>query len=250
MASPVDLDSSRAENADMDIRLREDHTPGLFLKRTIAAQIHFAGFFLAIIGLAVLLWKVVSGKANTSTDLLAILAFAVPSILVFMASTVYHFMTDGLLVSEKLRKRLKNLDHFSIYLFIAGTYTPVLLKTVHSVWRVPMLIAIWSIALIGICYTAFKPRFPSWARHRIFSTLIFLSMGWLAVARLHEIWSGLSPSGHFYLLAGGISYTVGAVIYAFKWPRLFHGVFGFHELWHITVLLGFGFHFLLVLGLF
>jgi hemolysin III len=75
-------------------------------------------------------------------------------------------------------------------------------------------------------------------------------MGWLAIARVDEIWSALTPSGRFYLLAGGMSYTLGACVYAFKWPRLFQGVFGFHELWHIAVLMGFGFHFLLVLGLY
>lgn len=227
----------------MSIRLREDNTHGLFLKRTIAAQIHLLGLVLAVIALIVLLVK-----AHGET--LGPLAFAIPAILVFMASSIYHFLTDGMTVSEDVRMRLKNLDHYSIYIFIAGTYTPVLLKTVHSSWQTGMLIGVWSIGFIGILYTAFKAKLPHWARHRIFSTLIFLAMGWIALARLSEIWAGLSPAGRFYMLAGGLSYTIGAFIYAFKWPRLFHGVFGFHELWHIAVLFGFGFHFLMVLSLY
>ena len=176
------------------------------------------------------------------------LAFCIPGILVFATSAIYHFLSDGSQISNKLEKILENLDHFSIYLFIAGTYTPFLMNAVSGRWRTILLISIWVIAITGILYTFLKPKLPKLLQHRFVYTTLFVLMGWTIVIRIGEIIHRLNALELFFLLAGAFSYTIGAVIYATKRPRLFEGIFGFHELWHVMVLFGFCFHYLLILS--
>jgi hemolysin III len=217
----------------------------LYWKRTIAAQLHLIGCIAAMLGLVVLLHYTIAH--NDRDQILASLAFGIPGILVFGASALYHFLSDGSLISARLDKWLEDLDHFAIYLFIAGSYTPVLMNTVAQPWRAIMLIGVWAVAISGILYTHFKPRLPLWAQHRFVYTSIFVLMGWLLLIRLAEVFHNLSGLGIFLLAGGGLAYTIGAVIYATKRPRLFADVFGFHELWHIMVMIGFGFHYFLIL---
>lgn len=172
--------------------------------------------------------------------------YSVSAILVFWISTLYHFLDDGFDISEKMRNWFENLDHFSIYLFIAGTYTPFLINVVAEPWKTRILILIWSIAFVGICYTHFRSRLPLWAQKRWVYTGIFVLMGWTLGLRVGEIIDKLSSLEVSFLLMGGFCYTVGALIYALKKPDLFPGFFGFHELWHVAVLLGALFHYFLI----
>ena len=228
------------------IEKHSDHTWHLFLKRTVSAQLHLLGCILATAGLFILLHF-----ANTNPDrshFWACFAFGVTSILVFGASTVYHFVVDGFKISEKLSLWLEDLDHFAIFLFIAGTYSPVLLNVILPPWNTILLFFIWSVAVTGVVYTHFKPKLPRWAQHRAFYTSIFVLMGWTLIVRLQEAIAHLSAHGLFLLVAGGLSYTFGAVIYALKRPNFFKGLFGFHEIWHVMVMIGFGFHYFLILS--
>jgi hemolysin III len=128
---------------------------------------------------------------------------------------------------------MEKLDQWAIYLFIAGTYTPFLINVVASPWREILMISIWTMALVGILYTAFRHKFPKWAQSRIIYTSVFLMMGWTLLLRLGEIIEKLPPTPAELLLAGAGAYTLGAVVYITKRPHLFRGVFGFHELWHV-----------------
>ncbi len=222
-----------------------EHNFIFFIKKTVSAQLHLLGAILAVIGLMFLLFF--SARVDGPEHFISCSIFGITGILVFGSSALYHFFSDGFVISPQLEKLLNDFDHFSIYLFIAGTYTPFLINSVEGEWKYILLFMIWVIALLGIIYSYFKPRFPKWAQHRMISTGIFLLMGWTLVIRWAEIYSTLSALEFNLLLAGGISYSIGAIIYAFEWPDLFKGVFGYHEIWHIMVMLGFGFHYFLIL---
>lgn len=217
------------------------------LKYTIAAQLHLAAGVLALIGTVVLVYFCLQKSAATN-QLAACLVYGITGILVFSASATYHFICDGFHVSPELRKWLKDLDHFGIFLFIAGGYTVFIVNAVANPWANRMLVLVWVLATAGILYTHYKPRLPAWARHRWVNTLLFIAMGWIAVFRLQEIVSVLTPQVFTLLLLGGLSYSIGAVIYATKRPHLFVGVFGYHELWHVAVIFGFAFHYFTILS--
>ncbi len=229
----------------MGIKRHADHSPKVFVKRTISAQIHALGLILAIVGLAYLL-----PLASTfgAPHFWAALAFGLTSILVFATSSTYHFLHDGFHISPRLINLLETIDHFSIYLFIAGTYTPFLLNAVHREWRMHLMIAIWVIAIVGIFYTGGKHRLPQWAQRRAVYTSVYVLMGLTMVLRVGEIFHSLSTHAAWLLAAGGVSYVVGAVVYATKRPKLMVGIFGFHELWHVLVMMGFGFHYFMILS--
>ena len=230
----------------MHIRRHEDHNYSLFFKRTIAAQIHLVGSFAAVIGMIVLLSLTLENPNNQ--HFWACLVFGVAGVLMFGSSTIYHFLDDGFQISPALERWLRNFDHFSIYVFIAATYTPFLVNVVAAPWKNILLILIWSIAFLGIIYVHYKPRLPYWAQHRMVYTTLFVFMGWTVVFRIEEVLNFLSPHNFRLLLFGGLSYTIGAVIYAIKRPKLFAPVFGFHEIWHIMVMIGYGFHYFLILN--
>lgn len=227
------------------IQPHPEHNLLFFIKRTISAQLHFIGALMAIAGLFVLLYY--SGSKPGTEHFVSCLLFGVTGILVFGSSALYHFCSDGFILSAELEKKLNDFDHFSIYLFIAGTYTPFLVNAVQPPWKFILLGMIWTIALTGILYSYFKPKLPKWARHRMISTAIFLLMGWTLVIRWSEVYASLTPLSFNLLLAGGLSYSIGAIIYAFEWPDIYKGVFGHHEIWHVMVMLGFVFHYLLIL---
>ncbi len=229
----------------MRVWIRDDHTTLRFLKRTVAAQAHFLAAIASVVATVVLL-HLTEAKPNTE-HFFACLAFGVTAFMVFATSATYHFLHDGLHISSRLEHKFENLDHFTIYLFIAGTYTPLVLNVLSPPWKMILLLMIWSIALIGILYTLFRPRLPLWAQHRYVYTGLFLLMGWTFFVRAGEIWDHLTSYQMILFLAGALSYTFGAIGYATKRPKLFPGVFGYHELWHVSVVLGAAFHYFLIL---
>jgi hemolysin III len=225
------------------MRFRKFHTWPRFFRATVAAQIHFLGLLTAVASFIVFSFSPhINGE-----HFYACAGFSILGALVMAVSATYHFLHDGFVITKKLAARFEKLDHFAIYLFIAGTYTPFLLNSVHSAWQGPMIIAIWSTALAGIAYTLAKPRLPSWAQSRAVYTGFFVMMGWLMLVRVSEIAANLSASSLTLLLSGAAAYTLGAVSYATKKPRLFPNLFGYHEIWHIAVLAGFAFHFAMIL---
>jgi len=229
----------------MGISRYSDHSSKLFLRRTVSAQLHAIGFILAIMGMVYLL--PLAARAGSS-HLWASATFCITAMIVFATSSTYHFLHDGFHLTPNLIHRLESIDHFAIYLFIAGTYSPFLLHAVAPEWHSPLLMTVWATAIVGIFYSGWKHHLPGWAQRRAVYTSVYVLMGLMLVVRIQEIYQNLPASSLLLLAAGGLSYVVGAVIYATKRPRLLVGFFGFHELWHVLVMLGFGFHYFMILG--
>lgn len=161
-------------------------------------------------------------------------------ICLYTASTLYHCLRTGVPGRLALRK----YDHCSIYLLIAGSYTPICMTVLEKRVGPPLLIAIWTLAAAGIALTIGKGNIP-----RVVSSAIYLVMGWLAVFAIVPIHRALSAGGFFWLLLGGVLYSVGGVLYALKWPGRNNPRFGCHEIFHVFIVLGSVCHFVVMCSL-
>jgi len=205
------------------------------LREPVNGLTHLVAAVIAFVGLIVL-----ACLAKDNLAKLASLGFYGSSlVLMFSTSAIYHLIKAGPRVTLFLRK----LDHSAIYLLIAGTYTPICLYYFTGFWRLGILAVIWSLALMGITVKLFVINAPRW-----FTAGVYLLMGWLSIAAIGEILSRVPPGALAWLLAGGLFFTGGAVVYILKKPDLFPGVFGFHELWHIFVILGAFSHYAMMLA--
>ena len=194
-----------------------------------SALTHFIAMLLALSAATPLLIK--AARSPELTHMLALTIFIISMILLYAASTIYHTLD----ISPKVNKLLRKVDHMMIFILIAGTYTPVCMLVLgdHTGWV--LLALVWSIALIGILINALWITCPKW-----FSSLIYIAMGWVCVFAFGKIIAALPASAFGWLLAGGIIYTVGGIIYALKLP-LFNSRFknfGSHELFHLFVMGG------------
>jgi hemolysin III len=171
--------------------------------------------------------------------LVVALVFGLSMVLLYTSSTLYH----ALRVSDAVLIRLRKLDHASIFVFIAGTYTPVVFGTFNGPLRPYALALVWLLALAGVGLKLFTLTMPRWV-----STASYVALGWLAL--LFWPYLKLSPWIVAWLLAGGVAYSIGAVIYGLKWPNIYPKVVGFHGVWHIFVLIGSACMFLAVLGIY
>ncbi|TSA87294.1 hemolysin III family protein [Deinococcus detaillensis] len=190
---------------------------------------HWAGAALALVALAGMLGY----AAAHQLSLWPFVVYGLSMVFLYTASASYHSFRVG----ERALLRLRKLDHSAIFLLIAGSYTPVAYFGLSGIWQSLVLWIIWGIALAGILLKLLTMRLPRWI-----STLLYIVMGWTALAFLPQLARSLSGAALFWLAAGGVLYSVGAVIYGTKrWnPR--PGVFGFHEIWHLFVLGGTGAH--------
>ncbi len=172
-------------------------------------------------------------------DRAASVVFGLTSVVLFVASSLLH----SLWVEPSREVWLRRFDHAAIFTLIAGTYTPILVQALRPdsprlAWTV--LAVVWAIALLGLVFKLLWIDAPRWL-----STALYLLMGWLVVGAIVPVTRALGPAGLAWLVAGGLAYTVGAVIYALKRPNLRPG-FGFHELWHVLVLAGWACHAVMV----
>jgi hemolysin III len=195
---------------------------------------HLVAAAVAVIGTIVLAWL----SRDDPAKLASLCLYGVTLILMFSSSAIYHMTEAGPRATLFLRK----LDHSAIYLLIAGTYTPICLHYFTGFWRVGFLAIIWALGLIGIAVKLLVINAPRWL-----TAGVYLLMGWLAIAGVGEILSQMPAGAIAWLLAGGMFFTGGAVVYMLKKPDPFPGVFGFHEIWHIFVILGAYSHFALML---
>lgn len=201
------------------------------VKDPMSALTHFIGFVL-IIPFFILL--MIEAQAQSSTlHLMGFGVFGASLLLLYGASTIYHTLE----LSKEKTALLRRIDHMMIFVLIAGTYTPVCLISLEGTWGWSMLIVIWGFALGGILLKIFWMNAPRWL-----STLIYVVMGWLALIPFLPLSKAIGWGGVMMLLAGGIAYTVGAVIYALKKPNITFEGFGFHEIFHVFVMLGSGIH--------
>lgn len=196
---------------------------------------HFLGVLFAIIGASLLLGLSV-GINFSPTTLASVLIFCLSMVLLYSASSWYHY-SNG---SAKVLARLRKLDHAMIYVLIAGSYTPICLKYMAGSKGIIFSLVLWTVALVGSVVKLCWMSAPRWL-----STAFYLIMGWSIVFD----WKSLTllPVGAVaLLLCEGICYSIGAVCYIAKKPNL-SKTFGFHEIFHIFILLGTFFHFLTVL---
>lgn len=161
-------------------------------------------------------------------------AFSFGMLFMFSSSAVYHLAE----VSDERLLLLKRIDHIAIFFMIAGSYTPYCLIALHNEVGPSLLVIIWTLAAFGFVLKVFWLHAP-----RYLQVIVYLGMGWCVTLIYGDVLQALSPPAMFWLSNGGIAYSSGALIYALKFPN-FHAHFGFHELWHVFVLVGACCHFL------
>jgi hemolysin III len=196
-----------------------------------------AGSLASIAGLTLMVVM-----AAVKADAWHVVSFAIfGTTLVFMytASFLYH----GLQLSAKTLAIFRRIDHIMIFMVIAGSYTPLCLVPLRGPWGWSLFGIIWGFAAVGIVLKLFWMNLPRWI-----STLIYLGMGWLCMVAVYPLVQILEPAPLLWLALGGLFYSLGALVYIFKKPDPFPKMFGFHEIWHICVLLGSACHFWLVFG--
>lgn len=202
-----------------------------------SAITHFIGMLMAIFAAVPLLIKAAHEPGRIY--IISIAVYAVSLILLYAASTTYHTFNR----SEKINTVLKKIDHMMIFILIAGSYTPICLLVLKGKTGIILLSIVWGIAILGIVLKAFWVFCPKWV-----SSVLYIGMGWTCVLAFTQILNSMSPVAFGWLLAGGIIYTIGGVIYALKLP-LFnnrHKNFGSHEIFHIFVMLGSACHFVVM----
>lgn len=193
-----------------------------------SAITHFIGMILALLAATPLLIK---AATVSGLHLAALSIFIVSMILLYAASTIYHTLD----ISPHINKILKKIDHMMIFILIAGTYTPVCLIVLGDKTGWGLLALVWGIAATGILIKAFWIYCPKW-----FSSILYIAMGWVCVLAITKIVHSLPHAAFGWLLAGGIIYTVGGIIYALKLPifNSRHKNFGSHEIFHLFVMGG------------
>jgi hemolysin III len=205
------------------------------LREPMNGLTHFIGIIFSIVGTIVLI--------NQTLDPLkpyhfvSFLIFGLGMILLFTTSTLYHWLK----LSEAGVKKMRKADHIMIFVYIAASYTPTCVIVLNKNLGWIVLAAVWGVAIAGVCVKIFWMNAPRWL-----STIIYLFMGWLAVTIIYPLINSLQIEALLWLLAGGMFYTIGALIYALKKPDPFPGILGFHEIFHWFVLLGSFSHFWLI----
>ena len=205
------------------------------LREPVNSLTHWVGAAFAVIGLVALL---VVGW-STPAKIISLTIYGVSLIAMFSASATYHMVR----VKDKALEIFRKIDHSAIYLLIAGTYTPFCVNAFNGFWKWGMLSIIWSLAFTGIIVKVFYIRAPRWV-----NAMIYVIMGWLSVSAAGQMLAVLPAWVFGWLMAGGVIYTLGAIVYATKIFNFKPGVFGFHEVWHIFVMLAAAAHFVAVLG--
>ena len=201
----------------------------LRIKDPGSAITHFIAMLLAAAAAAPLLLKAWRGEGQMHVTALAI--FILSMVGLYGASTIYHTLD----ISPKINRLLRKIDHMMIFILIAGTYTPVCMIVLGDRTGWSLLALVWGIAAVGILINACWITCPKW-----FSSLIYIAMGWVCILAITKIIQALPKAGFLWLLAGGIIYTLGGIIYAMKLP-LFnnrHRYFGSHEVFHLFVMGG------------
>lgn len=195
-------------------------------KELTSAFTHLGGAIFGIVGTILLL---ISKKLNSVT-LTAFLIFGISMVLMYSTSTIYHFIDRS---KQEAKLIMRKLDHIMIFVFVAGSYTPICLLTLKGIVGYKLLILVWSITLVGTFIKLFWITAPNWV-----SSMLYISMGWVAVLVLSPLTNKMPAGGMYWLVTGGILYTIGGVIYALKRPNINKTYFGFHELFHIFILAG------------
>lgn len=193
------------------------------MKPRLRGVFHQWAFVLAIpLGIVLVL------EAGTTRARVAAAVFALSVVAMFGASALYHRPNW----TPSRRAWLRRLDHAGIYCLIAGSYTPVGLLVLHGAWQTVVLAIVWSGSAVAIFIRLFWITAPKWI-----SVVVSILLGWVGVVALPEVVAGAGLACMLLILAGGIAYSVGAVVYALKRPDPFPTVFGYHEIFHSLIVI-------------
>ncbi|NMG74079.1 PAQR family membrane homeostasis protein TrhA [Aromatoleum diolicum] len=193
------------------------------------ALTHLVGAMLALAGTVVLI--VLAAQDGDPWKVVSVSVYGATLVLLYSFSAAYHSLRG------RAKDILRELDHHSIYLLIAGTYTPFCLVTLRGPWGWSLLGAVWGLAVLG-SLQELRPRGGA----RILSVVIYVVMGWVALAALVPLLRVLGPAGFAWVVAGGLFYTLGIVFYALD-TRLRHA----HGIWHLFVIAGSAAHYVAIL---
>ena len=196
---------------------------------------HHFMFFISIIACIVLILK-----SSNSTEVVSTLVYSVGVLSMFGFSALYHRKKASIELKQKLRK----LDHSGIFLMIAGTFTPICLLALPFESGIKLLIIIWSVATVGIIQAIFFSKI-----HRFLRASIYLAAGWIAFPFMPILVASLSFIKLMLVVVGGVVYSLGATTYALRLPKLSPDVFGFHEFFHILVIIAAILHFIVIYNL-
>lgn len=207
------------------------------IKDPVSGFTHLTWGFLSIAGLVFLI--IASAYSDEpGFNVVSCTIFGVSLILLYFCSANYHLFK----ASDKVTTLLRKLDHIMIYFLIAGTYTPVCLGPLRGPWGWSIFGVVWFLAIAGLFLTIFWINAPRWL-----TTSIYLAMGWIVIIAIYPMVTIFAESNAlgslWWLVLGGICYTIGGVLYGLKWPKLKNKYFGFHEIFHIFIMLGSLFHF-------
>jgi hemolysin III len=184
---------------------------------------HEWAFFLSLgFGVALII------LAETPKATLAVAIYAISLSALFGTSALYHRVNWS---RPQVRQWMRRLDHSMIFFLIAGTYTPFALLVLNGTLAMAILAVVWIGAIAGAIVEMIWIDHPKWA-----SALIYLSLGWVAVATFPELWSAMGIGGALLVAVGGLLYTAGAVVYAVQRPNPSPAIFGYHEIFHLLVI--------------
>lgn len=205
------------------------------LREPVNGFTHFIGILFSILATVLMINATINPLKPY--HLISFCIFGAGMFLLYTSSTLYHWLK----LSEEGTKTLRRVDHIMIFILIAATYTPICLVPLRDTIGYGVLAGIWGTAIIGAIFKIFWLTAPRWL-----STAIYLLMSWLAVFISIPLFKLLQVEAIIWLLLGGVFYTVGAIIYGMKKPNPYPGILGFHEIFHIFVLLGSFSHFWMI----
>ena len=203
------------------------------MREPVSGLTHYFAAIVALVGLIILL---ILSRGDVPKQR-SMLIYGASLVLMLMSSASYHLIKG----QRKRIQFLRKIDHSAIYILIAGTYTPLCFNQFTGFWRWGILLIIWGVALAGSITKIFVINAPRWL-----SAGAYLAMGWMVLPMTKEIVRVLPVGAFIWLLAGGILFTLGAVVYMTKIMNFAPGVFGFHEVWHIFVILGCLCHYIMI----
>lgn len=214
--------------------MNDEQVPKI-VKPLLRGHFHQAAFFFAMGASAMLI-----AQSKNSKEVIATVIYSLAIVGLFGISALYHRP----MWSPGPRAWMKRLDHAAIFVMIAGTATPLTLLAMQEGSGSKLLTIFWAAACIGIIQSVFWVKAP-----KLLSAVLYVIMGWLAFPYLPELQAALGTTSIVLLLVGGVIYTLGALVYAFKWPNPWPRVFGYHEIFHIMVIIAAVFHFIVIASL-
>ncbi|GAQ24120.1 PAQR family membrane homeostasis protein TrhA [Tepidanaerobacter syntrophicus] len=203
------------------------------MREPVNTWTHFITFLAGIAGLVYLIIFSYGDLAKLATMGI----YGASIVILYGASTAYHWANT----TPEKQLILRKFDHISIFILIAGTYTPVLYYGLEGTWRWAMLAAIWGLSLVGIIIKIFFLGIQRWV-----STMFYIILGWMAIIPMSRLIQAYPKEAMLLLFLGGLSYTIGGIIYATKIFNFIPNKFGFHEVFHIFISIGSLLHFVMI----